>query len=88
MYYPHKNGCYTSFVLVVLIILGIVCWFVRYMYKRRQNRERQMSESRHTLHWVETNIFQGYEYWILNLNKCFGLMDKDMPKDSRNVYIL
>ena len=40
-----KVVAYTSLVLVVVIILRILCWFVGYMYKRRQKKERQMSES-------------------------------------------
>ena len=40
-----KVVAYTSLVLVVVLVLGIVSWFLRYLYKRRQNIERQLSQS-------------------------------------------
>ena len=40
-----KAVVYTSLVLVLIIICGIILWFIRFMYKKRQERDRQMSES-------------------------------------------
>ena len=40
-----KVVAYTSLVLVVVLVLGIVSWFLRYLYKKRKNIERQLSQS-------------------------------------------
>ena len=39
-----KAVAYTTLVLVLIIICGIISWFIRFMYKKDE-RERQMSES-------------------------------------------
>ena len=40
-----KAVAYTSFIFVLIIICGIISWFIRFMYKKRQDRDRQLSES-------------------------------------------
>lgn len=64
------------FVVILLFIVGIVCYLVWDHYDMKKHQCQQTTESRQTMHWQNVydgkgHIIGGHPYWVTeNLYQC------------------